>query len=335
MLVYTVIVASFLGGVAIGGLLCFRHRRTGMLALAATCAGVALIMVMIQIAEGGRTTGDVLKAAGLAFSPVVGTVLACVIIGTTRLLWGIARRTLKAIWTFGGNVLTDILHHREKIQRPRMRTTWTLSKASRRSLKFLVLIGIILILLNIGTIWNLATRVTPRLSIVTNVLDLISLILVTPKLVSIETRDNVRDLSIQTLRSLTINKINIPRSAITYILGGMILVSLFPLLLLMLAYSLYQFSQLIALGETLNNIFPSPAFFDYINKHMIEIQMVFTKMWPFTVSVTIVSVVLAASVILLSALAKESPEAQKKLEDTLLFCGLVVFAYSRALSMMG
>ena len=110
MLVYTVIVASFLGGVAIGGLLCFRHWRTGMLTLAATCAGVAIIMVVTEIAEGDRTTSGVLKAAGLAFVPVIGTVLACVIIGIAQLLWAIARRTLKAIWTFGGNVLTDILH---------------------------------------------------------------------------------------------------------------------------------------------------------------------------------------------------------------------------------
>ena len=114
----------------------------------------------------------------------------------------------------------------------------------------------------------------------------------------------------------------------------MIIISLYPLLLLILSYSQSQFSQLIALGETFNKIFPSP-FFDYINKHLIEIQMFHTNLWPFIVSVTIISVVLAASVILLSALAKASPEAQKKLEDKLLFCGLVVFAYSRALSMLG
>ena len=334
MLIYTVIVASFLVGVAIGGLLSFRHWRTGMLALAATCAGVALIMVVIQIAEGGRTTDDVLTAAGLAFSPVVGTVLACVIIGTARLLWGIARRILKAIWSFGRNVLTDILHLVKRSSDQECRPPWTLSTSSRRSLKLLFCIVIILILLNIGTIWNLATRIAPRLSIVTNVLDLISLILVTPKLFSIETRDNVRDLSILTLHSVTINKINIRSSTASYILGGTTLVLLYPLILLVLRQSLYQFSQLIALGEALNKKLHS-SFLRYINQHMIETQMVFTKMWPFTVSVTIVSAVLAASVILLSALAKVSPEAQKKLEDMLLCCGLALFAYSRALSMMG
>ena len=48
----------------------------------------------------------------------------------------------------------------------------------------------------------------------------------------------------------------------------------------------------------------------------------------------IVYVVLTVSVIFLSALAKDTPEAQEKLADTLLFWGLVVFVYSRAQSMM-
>jgi hypothetical protein len=87
----------------------------------------------------GRTTSDVLKAAGLALSPVVGTVLACVIIGTARLLWGIGRRTLKAIWTFSGNVLTDILHLVKRPSGQECRPPWTLSISSRRSLKILVL----------------------------------------------------------------------------------------------------------------------------------------------------------------------------------------------------
>jgi hypothetical protein len=273
-----------------------------MLALAAICAGVALIMVVTQIAEGRRTTGDVLKAAGVGFSPIIGTVLACVIIGIVRLLWWIIRRTLNHL-----------------------------------SLKSLVYIGVyivaILVLLNIGPIWNLAARVAPRLSTVTNVFDLISFIMVTPKLSSTEIKDNILDLCVQTLRLFTFNKINIPPSPATRILGGAILVSLYPLLTLITAYSLHQFSQLIELGEIFNKILPNP-FFDYINKHLIEIQLVFMKIWPFTVSVVIISVVLEASVILLSALAEASPEAQKKLEDRLLFCGLVVFAYSRALSMM-
>jgi hypothetical protein len=333
---YTVIVVSFLGGMAFGGLLCFRHRRTGILTLAATCAGVALIVGVSEIAEGGRTIGHVLKvAAGLASLPIVGAAFACVIIGIARLLWGVARRKLKAIWAFTGDVLTDVLRIVKRPTSGQECGPRTLSKAFLLSLVFLALTGIILFQLNIGAIWNVATRFTPRLSIVTNVLDLLSLILVTPKFFTIEARDNVRNVSVQTLRSFAMNKIIIPRTTITSILFGAVLVSLFFLSLLMLAYSVfYQASQLVVLDETVNKIFPSPLF-DYIRKHVIEIQMVYTRMWPFAVSVTIVSVVLAIAVILLSALAKESTEDQEKLKDKLLFWGLVLFAYSRALSMIG
>ena len=76
-------------------------------------------------------------------------------------------------------------------------------------------------------------------------------------------------------------------------------------------------------------------FFDYIGHHLVESHSVIAAMWPFLGSVMIVYVVFTISVILLSALAKATPEAQDKLADKLLHSELVVFVYSRALSMMG
>jgi hypothetical protein len=311
MLVYTVIVASFLGGVAIGGLLCFRHWRTGMLALPATCAGVALIMVMTEIAEGDHTTSGVLTAAGLAFVPVIGTVLACVIIGTAWLLWAIFRRVPKAIGTFGGNVLTDFLRivkrRSNKEDQP-----WALSKASLITLRFLAAAGLILFLLNIGALWHLTTLVMPRLSIVTNVLDLISLVLVTPKLSEL-----------------------LPPRTLTFVFRGALFLSLYVLLLLALAifinYTIPQFLELIG---TVNKIFHS-RLLDYLWKHILETQMVNMQIWPFAKSITIVTVFLAASMMLVSPPAETSPEAQQRRSDKLLCWGVVVFAYSRALSMLG
>ena len=142
-------------------------------------------------------------------------------------------------------------------------------------------------------------------------------------------------MSVQTLRSFTISKINIPHTTNTSIIFGVVLVSLLVLSLLMLGrFSFYQIPQFVALTEIMNKIFPGPLF-NYISKHLIEIQVFFTNMWTFVVATTIITIVLAISMILLSALAKESPEDQKKLEDKLLFWGLVLFAYSRALSMIG
>ena|ERR1700730_6468659 len=111
----------------------------------------------------------------------------------------------------------------------------------------------------------------------------------------------------------------------------------FPLLLILKYLIDYNASQLLATCETLNKIFANP-FCDYISKHVIENQMVFAKMWSsfggpvmFVCGVVVTSATLLR---LLRAIAK-SPEAQEKLNDMALFLGLVVFVYSRALSMMG
>jgi hypothetical protein len=108
----TVLVASLVGGVAFGGLLCLRrYRRIGMLGLAATCAGLALIVVVTEIVQGGDTISHALTVtAGLiGFFPILGAVLTCVIIGIARLLWAITRRVGKAIWNFSDNVFKDVL----------------------------------------------------------------------------------------------------------------------------------------------------------------------------------------------------------------------------------
>jgi len=318
-----------------GGLLCFRRWRIGMLGLAGTCLGMAMSVGASGIAAGGRTIGDLLKeAAVLACIPIVVAALTSIIIGITLYLRWLVRRTLRAISAFTGDVRTDV---RRVVKRPtsgQERGLRTLSRASLLSLTFLALAGITLFGLNIESISNLATRFAPRLSIVTNVLDLLSLILVTPKFFAIETRDNIRDLSVEMLRSFTINKINIPRNTITAISFGIVFVSLLVLVFLVMEYNrTYGTTHFLALIETLNKIYPTP-FADYIIKQVLEYQRVETKIWPFIIATFIINIVLAVSMILLSALAKQSPEDQKKLEDKLLFCGLVLFAYSRALSMI-
>jgi len=322
-----------------GGLLCFRQtRRTGILGFATTCAVVALIVAGTEIAAGGRTIGHVLTATaviGFLF-PIVGAAPACAIIGSALLLRAFTRRTLRAIFAFTGDVRTDV---RRVVKRPtsgQERGLRTLSRASLLSLTFLALAGITLFGLNIESVSNFATRFAPRLSIVTNVLDLLSLILVTPKFFAIETRDNIRDLSVEMLRSFTINKINIPRNTITAISFGIVFVfvSLLVIVFLVMTYNrTYGTAHFLVLIETLDKIYPTP-FAEYIVKQVLEYQRVETKIWPFIIATFIINIVLTVSMILLSALAKQSPEDQKKLEDKLLFCGLVLFAYSRALSMI-
>jgi hypothetical protein len=162
----------------------------------------------------------------------------------------------------------------------------------------------------------------------------------TPKLFTIEAA--VGDERIQTMRSFTFNKIIIPRN----ILIPFFRATLFLLLLLMTKYLAdYNTSQLLAVCEIFNKILGNnPALIlaspvcDYYSKHVIEIQMVSAKMWSsffrplmFVSGVIVISLTLLR---LLRAIAK-SPEAQEKLDDLALVIGLVVFTYSRVLSMMG
>src|SRR5690348_14472667 len=103
---YFIVYLLLLGGMIYGGLLCFRQtRRAGIRRLAATCSVVALIVAGWDIAEGGHTLGHVLAvAAGIGFVvPLVGTALACALIGIAQLLWAITRRAVRAIRTFGGD----------------------------------------------------------------------------------------------------------------------------------------------------------------------------------------------------------------------------------------
>ena len=254
--------------------------------------------------------------------PIGVAALTSVIIGITMFLWRVARRTLRAICAFTGDVLTDVLRAVKRPTSGQERGLRTLSRASLLSLIFLALAGIILFLLNIDSISTLVTRFTPRLSIVTNVLDLISLILITPKFFTIEARDNVRDVSVQMLRSFTINKINIPRTTITSIVFGAVVVSLLVLSLLVLAYDQsYGTAQFIGLAEALNKIYPSSSF-AYIIKHVIGIQRVYMKIWPFLIATTIITIVLAVSIILLAHLPNSRQRIRKNWKITFLFWGL-------------
>jgi hypothetical protein len=249
------VILSFLAGMAFGVLLYFRHRRTGIVGLAATCAGMALIVVVTETA-GGSTIGHALKMAAFfgLFSPMLGAVLACIIIVIVRFLCRITRRALEAVRTFIANVLTDVCRIVTR-RGPR-----TLSNASFRTLAFLVFTVFIYVYLNIPAIWDFAERVLPRISVITNVLDLLRLLLATPKFSTMETRENVRGFSILTLRLFTF-KFEIPHSALAYVFGGAIIVSMPLLLLLALSISQsYGNAQFIMLFKEVDTIFPNPVF---------------------------------------------------------------------------
>jgi hypothetical protein len=339
--VVTVVLASFLGGIVSAGLICFRRRQTGMLALAATCAGTALIVATTVVTGGGTIEHAGALGAKYAFVPLVGAALVCLIVSIARIVRAIVRAVVKSVYAFSSDVLSDIRRVAAK------RTDWSqdslreVSKSSRRGLAFIAVLAVVLFGLNARAISDLATRLAPKLSTVTNVLDLISFILVTPKLFTIEIKNNLLDAYIHTLQGYTLGKVQLPRNIVTYSIGAMLLLFSFSLLPLTLSYLLDVFyhqllDEIIIFSQLAKStkLFDA-SFFDYMARHLVESQSVFTAMWPFLGSVMIAYTVITISVIFLSTLAKATPEAQERLADMLLCWGLIVFVYSRALSMMG
>jgi len=175
--------------------------------------------------------------------------------------------------------------------------------------------------------------VTPSLSVITNILDLISFILATPKLFTPEVKESMLRLYVLTLQAYTFGRAEFPRNAFTYALGALLFLctfSLFPFALdkLLQAQGL-EFQKLLA---ALNARGLPVA--GYLMQPVAEDQEVFTKIWIFLGPVVLVFLVMSASVIVLSSRAKVSKAKQDAFADKALFWAVIIFAYSRALSMM-
>ena len=106
--VFTVILASFLGGTVSAGLVCFRRRRAGVLALATTCAGTALIVATTVATEGGSIEHAGALGAKYAFVPLVGAALVCLVGSVARVIRAIVRAVAKSVYTFSSDVVTDM-----------------------------------------------------------------------------------------------------------------------------------------------------------------------------------------------------------------------------------
>jgi hypothetical protein len=175
--VATVLLASFLGGIVSAGLIHFRRRKAGLLALSASCAGTALI-VAIPVAVGGRTAAYA-GALGAAYAliPLAGVALVYIPIWIARLVRLIIRFIVKSVCTFSSDVLTDLGRLVGKRADQSQDSPRTVSKSSRRGLAFIKLLLIIVFTINARAISDLAVRITPKIATVTNVLDLISFVL--------------------------------------------------------------------------------------------------------------------------------------------------------------
>jgi hypothetical protein len=110
------------------------------------------------------------------------------------------------------------------------------SESSRRALAYVAVLVIVVIGLNARAISDLATRLTPKLPTVTNLLDLISFVLITLKLFTVGVRNNLLRAYIQTLQGYTFGNPFSPQYYHVHNRGLFLLCtfSLFPLFLLYL-----------------------------------------------------------------------------------------------------
>lgn len=137
ILVVTVLIASFLGGIGSAGLISFRRKQTGMLALVATCAGTALI-VATTVATGGGTIEHAATTGGIyATVPLVGAVCVVLVVSAARVVRAIVRAVVKAVYTFGSDVLIDIHRAVAKPANHPQNSRRQISKSSRRGWRLL------------------------------------------------------------------------------------------------------------------------------------------------------------------------------------------------------
>jgi hypothetical protein len=337
----TVVLSSFLFGMISGGLICFRRWRAGLIALAVTYAATASTVATTIVTENGTARHAAALGAIYGLVPLVGTGLVCIGFLAVRFLRATIRAVVNSTWNFGATVLAGVhrviakpADHRDEYPRH-------LNKSSRRALSFLSVLLAISIGLHATTISGFLVYLAPKLPTATNILDLISFVMVTPKLFNEEAKNNLLATYIGVVRIYTLGKMRVPGNTITYSIGAMLLLctfSLFPFLLI--EFNEINFSQLLSITSQFSQLGRSTgvfdaSFFDYMRGHMVEAHAVFAAMWPFFGSTMIVYIVFSISVIFFSALPKATPEDQDKLADKLLSWGVVVFLYSRALSTMG
>ena len=116
-------------------------------------------------------------------------------------------RSVHAFNTFISEVARDIYQHLAKSADSSKDSRQALSKSSRRGLALIGISLIMLLGLNAKPISDLTARIAPRLSVITNIMDLISFILVTPKLFPVGVKDRLLNVYMHILQIDTLSQV--------------------------------------------------------------------------------------------------------------------------------
>lgn len=324
--------ASSVGGAISAWLICYGRWRDGLRTLVATSAATTVV-VGATVAAGSTFSHGAATGIKFAVFPVTVALLVCVPISILRLARFAVSRAFVGAKEYWRNISRDIgqvtVHRADHPEaQPR-----TFSKHFWVTAAVLLLICVIMFGLHAKSISDFAASVAPRLSIITNVLDLLSFILATPKLFTTEVKDTLLRLYILVLQSYTFGKVQFPKNTFTYSLGALLFLCTFSLFPFLLDKWLYneglQFQQFLAAFKAIG--LPVAG---YLIQPMAEDQEIFAKSWIFLGPVMIVFLVMSISVIFLTSRAQVSKAKQDEFADKALFWAVVIFAYSRALSMM-
>ena len=323
-----VLAASSAGGAWSAWRMCFGRWRNGLRTLAATAVVVGVLVAAGSTSAHGAATGIRFATFLLVIALLFSVPIA--IVRLARFVVSRAFGEAKVYWRNLARDLGQIVAHRSDDSEvlPRI-----FSKHFRVTVTVLLLICVITFGLNAKRILAFASQIAPRLSVVTNVLDLFSFTLATPKFFTAEVKDSMLRLYMLTLQSYTFGRVQFPRNAFTYSLGALLFLctfSLFPFLSdRLLNLQDIEFQQLLAAFNARG--FPVAG---YLIQPMAEDQEIFAKMWIFLGPVMLVFLVISISVIFLSSRPQIYKAKQDDLADKALFWAVVIFAYSRALSMM-
>ncbi len=328
-----------LGGLGSGFFIAIGRRRT------------ASYLLSISIAAGYLTaknaiTSSVLREPNVAFL-VFGSILPCLVTITLLLIRSLGIRLSRAIrWIVKALILdasAGITCLRERIGFKETSVTScptrdTLKLPWRWIIRFTLLIGFFVIGNHAKRILDTLQGIAPRMNFITNTMDLVSLVLITPKSFSGSSRETLQELFYE-VASKTFGN----RSAawdIQHVLaaGAILIIALFPFLWVALAVSSDIGPKVIKMMNSIRLIYRAEGLnFDWIDqmgKPFVGWILILDRLRTFVDATAIISTAMTASLAIGAGFRKLNRVQQEKWEDRLLWLSIVIFAYSRALSML-
>jgi hypothetical protein len=327
------------GGLCSGLLISVRWRKSG-----AYCLAISTII-------GHGTFGSAINQSGhrqfsAAFT-TFGAVLPCLVtlllLSAKWVIW----RVFGAVGWFGKALTSDMLTGIHRLRRLQKRKNTSGTSACpqdtvklpwRWIVRFILMTVLLLTGRNAKSILDFLHDSAPRMSVVTNTLDLVSLILLTPKLFSGEARDNLHHLFLEIARGVFGKGVVAWDTKRRMVAGAIVYIIIFPVLYILLLINSSLEPRLIKTIDALSSAFHSEGIdnnlIDWLAAGVSGWLLLLDKFNKLVSMSALVSAVMASCIVVGARVRKLSPQQQRLWEDILFVVGVVLFVYSRELSML-